>query len=335
MNASYVKNYNYFNESPSLSVVMPAYNCEKKIFFPILSIQNQNLTNFEIILINDFSQDNTYNMIYQLSKKDKRIKIINNKKNMGTLYSRCIGTLISKGEYIFPLDNDDMIFGEDIFDFTYKIAKKNTYDILGFKSVFSHRYSENIRNMKDLYKYIYPNNLIICQPKLRTWIITINGKFNPHDVTLWAKIINSKIYIQAINLLGKNRYSKYVSWAEDTSMIFIIFNIANSYIFVHKYGILHLSSSSSATSTQPFNNNFFGLVFWLEIIFDFSKKNYNKNYSVSAALYIMKNYYKNKSKINKANLSYFKNIINKIINSRYIQNDKKILLIKTLKKFCS
>ena len=56
----------------------------------------QNISNLEIILINDFSKDETLSIIEQLQKEDKRIKIINNQKNMRTLYSICIGVLAAK-----------------------------------------------------------------------------------------------------------------------------------------------------------------------------------------------------------------------------------------------
>jgi glycosyltransferase involved in cell wall biosynthesis len=329
----YIKDYNNTLVSPILSVIIPVFNCEKTILFSITSIQNQNMTEYEIILINDFSEDKTYKIIQLFQANDKRVKIINNKKNMGTLYSRCIGTLISKGEYIFPLDNDDMIFGDDIFDYIFKRAKEYNYDIVGFKSVKARNYNENIRNMKDLFYYTNPNNLIIHQPELSTWILSINGKFSPHDVTLWGKLIRSKIYIQAINLLGKKRYSTYISWAEDTSMNFIIFNVAESYIFIYKYGILHMSSPSTASSTQPINNNFFGLLFWIEILFDFSKNNKDKNYSVLAALYIINEFYKDKSAISQNNLIYLKNIINKINESKYINEKYKYILQKKSKYF--
>jgi glycosyltransferase involved in cell wall biosynthesis len=333
LNDTNIKNYNIAYQFPLLSIIIPAFNCEKTIQFPISSIQNQNISTFEIILINDFSQDNTSKILQIFQKHDKRVKIINNKKNMGTLYSRCIGTLIAKGEYIFPLDNDDMVFGEDIFDYTIKKAKENNYDIIGFKAVRTKNYSENIIKMKDLYYYSFPNNLVVYQPELSTWILSLNGKFSPHDVTLWGKIIKSKVYIKAINLLGVRRYSKFISWAEDTSMNFIIFNIAETYKFIYKYGILHLSSSFTASSTQPINNNFFGLLFWLEIIFDFSKNNENKNYSAQAALYITKIYFKYKSIINKTNLSCFRNIIFKIIKSKHINKKYKYILCKNLESF--
>ena len=333
LNHTKIESHLTFKESPKLSVIIPAYNCEKTILFPIISIQKQSISNFEIILINDYSQDNTSKIIQSFREKDNRIKIINNKKNMGTLYSRCIATLISKGEYIFPLDNDDMIFGEDIFNYSYKIAIEDNYDIVGFKAVLIKNYSENIRKMRDVEKYSNQNNFIIKQPELSTWIISIKGKYKPHDVTLWGKIIKSKIYFKAIKLLGKKRYSTYMSWAEDTCMNFIIFNIAESFIFIHKYGIFHLISSLTASSWQPINNKFFGELFLLDIIFDFSKNNEDKIYSVYAALYIMNNYYKDKSIINKSNLSYLNSIIFKIESSKYINKDNKSILMKEFQKF--
>ena len=228
LNNMYIRNNFIFYDFPIYSIIIPAYNCENSIYYPIISIQNQNISQYEIILINDLSKDNTSKVIQILAKNDKRIKIINNKKNLGTLYSRCIGTLISKGKYIFPLDNDDMLFEEDIFDYLYKVTKEFNYDIIGFRSVNAKSYSEKIRRMKDSSLYIYPNNLIVLQPELSTWFISIKGKYKLHDVTLWGKIIKENIYKKAINLLGIKRYSSYMSWAEDTSMNYIIFNAAES-----------------------------------------------------------------------------------------------------------
>ena len=69
-----------------------------------------------------------------MEKEDPRIKIINNKKNMGTLYSRCIGTLHAKGKYIFPMDNDDMFADKDVFKVVTNEAIKNNIDIIKFRA---------------------------------------------------------------------------------------------------------------------------------------------------------------------------------------------------------
>jgi cellulose synthase/poly-beta-1,6-N-acetylglucosamine synthase-like glycosyltransferase len=99
-------NFNLF-EIPKITVIIPVYNCQKSIELSLTSILNQNMTDFEIILINDNSTDNSLKIIRKMKSYDNRIRIINNHKNMGTLYSRSIGVLNSKGKYIFMLDNDD------------------------------------------------------------------------------------------------------------------------------------------------------------------------------------------------------------------------------------
>ena len=174
---------------------------------------------------------------------------------MGSLYSRNIGVLISRGKYIFPLDNDDLFFSDDIFDNITKVAQDYNFDIVGFRAFGIGKYENNsIKKMRDLYNYqLYPKNIIIFQPQLSTWIITINGHYQPHDVTLWAKCIKSKIYKEAVIRLGIKKYSNFISWAEDTIVNFIIFNIAQSFIFVHKYGIIHLDNYSTASYSIPRN----------------------------------------------------------------------------------
>ena len=328
-------NYSDIYDFPKFSVIIPAYNCENTIYYSIISIQNQNISEYEIILINDLSTDKTLEILQSFSEHDKRIKIINNRENKGTLYSRCIGTLMSKGEYIFSLDNDDMIFGEDIFDYLYKINIEDKYDIISFKSVKAESYFEKISKINDLRNYKYKNNLIVLQPELSTWLISINGKFSPHDVTLWGKIIKSRIYINAINLLGKNRYSTYMSWAEDTSMNYVIFNVANSFKFINKYGIFHLISPLTASYTQPINNHFFGDLFLTEIIFDFSNNNHNKIFSLFSTLNTLKNFYKKRAIIKQNNLDYLNSIVMKILNSEYIDNKNKHKLSAYFHKFLS
>jgi len=327
--------YNYSNiyDSPKFSIVIPVYNCEKTIYYPIISIQNQNISEYEIILINDFSTDQTLKILHSFSERDKRIKIINNRENKGTLYSRCIGTLMSKGKYIFPLDNDDLIFGEDIFDYLYKINKKIECDIVGFKAVQAESYVDDICEMKDLRNYKFKNNLIILQPELSIWLISKYSKFDPHDVTIWGKIIKSNIYINAINLLGKKRYSTYMSWAEDTSMNYVIFNIANSFKFIDKYGIFHLNNNTTASYTQSINNHFFGELFLTDIIYDFSKQNHNKIFSLLSALETLKRYYNKRAFIKEDSILYLNNIIFKILKCKYINDKDKNKLINLYHKF--
>ena len=100
-------------------MIIPIYNCEKTIDLSIKSINFQNLNELEIILVNDFSQDSSSKIIQEFQNYEGRIRIINNKKNMGTFYSRNIGALNAKGEYIIGLDNDDIFLCENILKTIY------------------------------------------------------------------------------------------------------------------------------------------------------------------------------------------------------------------------
>ena len=321
------KNKNYkIKVKPIISSIIPVFNCEKTIRASINSIQNQNFTDFEVILINDCSKDKTSHIIENIQKNDIRIKIINNKKNMGSLYSRSIGVLISRGEYIFPLDNDDMFFDDHIFYSILKIAKESYLDIVGFRGIKMRNYSYGINQMRDLNNYQHHDNIIIRQPQLSSWFIAIKGHLSFHDVTIWCKCIKTKVYKKAIIELGFDRYKKFVSWAEDTSVNIIIFNIAKSFLFINIYGIVHLWNISTASYYQPIKIKFFGLLFLLDVLFDFSKSK-DKIYSVDLA-YEIKRRFKVKKFINDSNIIFFRNIVRKIANSRYIKSKNKQKIMK-------
>ena len=117
-------------EKPKISVVIPCYNCKGYILKALRSIQNQDFNNLEVVIINDFSSDDTLSYLDQLKIEDPRIKILNNKKNMGTLYTRSVGSLSAIGKYIFPLDSDDMFLDKDVFSTISNIADKGNFDLV-------------------------------------------------------------------------------------------------------------------------------------------------------------------------------------------------------------
>lgn len=321
LNGSNNKTYKA-NDNPSITVIIPSFNCEKTIVSSINSVQYQNFTNIEIIIIDDFSIDSTKNIIDNIRINDKRIKFIQNNKNMGTLYSRCIGALLSQGSYILSLDNDDLFFDEDVFDFLYKKIKNDDLDIVSFRALSFSNYFDKISAMKDYRFYGFKNNLFLSQHQLGIFPISFKKKFFIHDNEIWSKIIKSKVYKKAVELLGIERYRKYVCWAEDTNINFIVFNIASSFKYSHKYGYIHIYRKTSATFVQKINNKLFGELFFLDVMFDFLKNTSVKNYAASYALKIRKKYFL-KYSIIKENKKYLKSILSKIIKSRYITAKKK------------
>ena len=91
---------------PKVSVLMPAYNAEQYINQAIDSIISQTYTDWELIIANDGSTDNTENII--LSYSDPRIKYIKSEINKGLIYTRNLLITNSLGKYIAFLDSDDL-----------------------------------------------------------------------------------------------------------------------------------------------------------------------------------------------------------------------------------
>ena len=86
----------------------------------------------EIVAVNDCSTDHSLKNLKRLSKNDKRIKIINNDRNHGLLYSRAMGIINSSGEYLMNLDPDDSLEGKNNLAVLYHYLKKYNIDFLRF-----------------------------------------------------------------------------------------------------------------------------------------------------------------------------------------------------------
>ena len=250
---------------------------------------------------------------------------------MGTLYSRCIGALQAKGKYFFPLDNDDMLFDDDVLNIVYEEAYNFNYDIVGFKAIQANNYKARINQMKDEY-FMHNNNLTIYKPNLSLFGISKKGKYKKVEVYIWSKCIKNSIYKKAVNSLGKKRYSLFMSWAEDCSMLFILFNVAESFRYIIKYGIFKYNGKNNASIKMPNTLKLFGKIFLLDVIFDFTKNDFkSKKFSVYKAIEIRNSIFF--KYLNKINISYLKLIIKKLLSCPYINNEDKIKIKINFKKF--
>ena len=111
-----------------ITVIIPMYNVEKYIKRCINSIINQKYNNIEIILIDDGSTDNSYNIAHNYEINDPRIKVIK-KENEGVSSSRNIGIQIATGDYITFIDADDYIKKNTFYKIN-NIIKKQKCDII-------------------------------------------------------------------------------------------------------------------------------------------------------------------------------------------------------------
>ncbi len=91
-----------------VSVVMPAYNAEAYIEAAVHSVLRQTWTDFELIVVDDCSQDATVDIVRKLAKEDRRITLLQNTQNSGASASRNTGIVYANGEWIAFLDSDDL-----------------------------------------------------------------------------------------------------------------------------------------------------------------------------------------------------------------------------------
>lgn len=95
-------------EKPLVSIITPSFNCEKFIAKTILSVQNQTYKNWEMIIVDDCSSDQTVSIIKEISSQDNRIQLFQLETNSGTGIARNFALAKATGKYIAFLDADDL-----------------------------------------------------------------------------------------------------------------------------------------------------------------------------------------------------------------------------------
>ncbi|HFJ9488404.1 glycosyltransferase family 2 protein [Bacillus cereus] len=101
-------------EQPLISIVTPSYNASSFIKETIQSVQSQTYTNWEMIIIDDVSKDNTCELIKEEIKKDNRIRLIELQENRGAAIARNTGINNARGKYVAFLDSDDLWLPEKL-----------------------------------------------------------------------------------------------------------------------------------------------------------------------------------------------------------------------------
>lgn len=198
---------NNSNIDDLVSVIMPAYNCEKYVTDSIKSVLGQTYSKLEIIVIDDGSIDDTVNIIEEFAKKDKRIKFYKNDKNQGVSVTRNRGVSLSNGEWIAYLDSDD-IWVKDKIEKQLTIAKKTGVDFIFNGSSFIDEQGEPYEWIlhvpeKITYKELLKQNVISCSSVLikKHYVEKIKMERDDihEDFGTWLRILKNGTYAYGIN----------------------------------------------------------------------------------------------------------------------------------------
>ena len=189
------------NANPKISVMMAVYNAERFLKDSIESILNQTFSDFEFIILDDHSTDNSYEIINEYAKRDNRILVLSNEKNLGIAESRTKSIKYAKGKYIAIADADDISVPTRLEKQLKYLEKHKECGVVGgFIQLFDSEtgkiigyrkyYEDDVRIRKRIFIYSP-----IAQPAsmIRKEVFDYIGFYNPEyppveDLDIWFRL---------------------------------------------------------------------------------------------------------------------------------------------------
>ena len=324
------KIYHSIINKPKVSFIASVFNKEKYLKAFISSIQNQNLNEYELIFVDDCSSDKSIEIINTFLKYDKRIKLIKNKKNKGTLYMRYIGAIYSKGEYFIFVDTDDIVLKLGIMK-TYNYIKQKNLDIVEFFSIFE--IDNSTSYIRGRYK---KDSTIIYQPILSYIFYYKEKEGYELNTALWDKLLKREIVLKSFNYIGLNYLNERIIIENDVIILFALFKNANSFHYINEIGYYYfLKNNDSITNTryEPIKSPQIIHSIFSNIKFLYEKTGdtfFDKYFCIFK---LEQGYQRYKICFKYINYEYklIMNVLNNLLKSKYISFQKK-LIIKKIKK---
>lgn len=202
--------------SDLVSIIMPSYNTAKEIEASISSIQNQTYENWELIIVDDCSTDDTDEVVKRIT--DKRIKYMKNEKNSGAAVSRNRALREAKGRWIAFLDSDDLWLPEKL-EKQIKFMEDNNYkfSFTDYKIVFSngekspYKYiGPNVVTKSMMWRYCYFSTITVMYDREAIGLVQIADIKKNNDYAMWLKIIekaNCYRYPEVLSIYCKRENS--------------------------------------------------------------------------------------------------------------------------------
>lgn len=228
-------------KNPRVSIIMSVYNSEKWIDLSINSILNQSFHDFELIIIDDCSTDNTLNVLYKI--KDRRVKIYRNEKNKGLTTNLNFGIINSLGEYIARMDADD-IANLSRIESQVKYLDKNLHiDVLGSRinvfgdAIYSVNYPLNHNDIVSalcFYNPIAHPSVMIRRKSLKPTDFYDESIKKAQDYELWCRLsANLKFANHRRKLLNYRTHERQISKFSVKEQNKYTYQIRSKYLIFH------------------------------------------------------------------------------------------------------
>ena len=222
---------------PFFSIVIPTFNRAKSLRLLLENIYQQSFSDFEIIIQDNDSTDNTRDLVYKYNKKHNNIYYRKNESNIRTARNLYKGILRARGKYIFMMGDDDLILKKDTLFNIYKILKNKEIGFIRLKFIYHNDFSYLFtyfanKGKEDIYFQKKSQNLEIYN-FLYKYFQFISG------------VIFKNIRNKRIELLEKNNNSLYM----DSFYIHYLFNLTK------KYGAMVMNNEIIIATWSPKKNS--------------------------------------------------------------------------------
>lgn len=268
-------------ENPFLTICIPVYNMEKYLYVSILSILNQSFRNYEILILNDHSNDNSERIITKIQSENNEIRLINHEKNLGIYKSRIDLIINAKGDYIIFLDSDDLFSNKNLLKLLYENQIVYNLDIIEYSNIIQIEKVNLIyysRDPKSNHFHDYGKK-IIFQKELSNILFYYQNNYSEVNCRcLWNKMVRKAILEKTINYLNdKVKDKEQFNFAEDTIINIINFEFASNYSNLNLYGYMYNIRRESMSHKKEMDiKNSQNIVFFYQLFYQYIK-DFNKN----------------------------------------------------------
>ncbi|OEV48911.1 glycosyltransferase family 2 protein [Campylobacter jejuni] len=271
-----------------ISIILPTYNVEQYIARAIESCINQTFKDIEIIIVDDCGSDKSVNIAKEYAKKDKRIKIIHNEKNLGLLRARYEGVKVAGGGYIMFLDPDDYLELEACEEVSKYLDENNDLICFNYNAL-------NTTLKKNIF---FVNN----NYSLEEYLIFLAGQivnFKIKQWHIWGKVFLRQKYLKTFEKINEN---PKLTMAED-ALFLTLYYLECKRIVTLEQCLINYNMQNISSSTKEVKN-FDKMQFFIENLnFVIHKLNLYSN-ALNSIYFLLCQYFTNELLIHKLQLEY-------------------------------
>lgn len=295
---------------PFLSVIIPVYNAEKYLSRCFDSIITQTFKDYEVIIIDDGSTDQSPEICDRYAIKDDRFRVFH-VKNGGPSKARNTGFLKSEGEYIYCIDNDDYISGEHYFQIIYDSLKKNPVEILQMGASY---YRESADCIVKVLDYIELEDLEINKPSHTIYSLISKRKY---ETSCWTKVIKKDFLIDNDYFFDEELVVEDLDWNMNFLRGIKTYNVLNCSSYMHVFRDGSIAASHGKQSYKNCMDQIVTINRWANYYQTYTE---NKELKTAALSFLCYQMFITMGRSVKLDKAYQKTVKNELKRMKYLTN---------------